>query len=87
MAEPSSSDRSGARTGAQTGRGKAPPWWAEGGSELCPFCEQTFVYEMEVRCVDCDRPACPHCACCDVVESLTVMTHRCPECVAPEGEG
>lgn len=81
-----SDSRSSARRDAPPRSSQAPPWWAEGGSELCPFCEQTYVYEMEVRCYDCDRPSCPHCACCDAVESLTVVTHRCPDCVTPAEE-
>jgi hypothetical protein len=60
------------RKGADT-----PPWWAEGGSERCPFCLQSYAYEVEVRCADCDRPSCPHCA---VVERHTAVVRRCPDC-------
>jgi hypothetical protein len=55
----------------------APPWWAEGGSERCPSCERLYVYEMEVRCANCDQPSCPHCA---VVERRTTVIRRCREC-------
>ena len=58
-----------------------PPWWAEGGSEICLFCEQRYAYEMEVRCVDCDSPACPVCA---VTERITAVVHRCPGCCHDE---
>ena len=57
------------------------PWWL-GGEERCEFCLERYVYEMEVRCVDCDRPSCPVCA-------VTVTARReryCPDCVpAPAG--
>lgn len=59
------------------------PYWVEGGSEICSFCHQRYVYELEIRCADCDGPSCPHCT---VVERLTTVVHRCPECVdAAEG--
>lgn len=64
------------------------PWWAEGGpdAEVCPFCHQSYAYEIEVRCIECDGPLCPVCA---VSERLTVTTHLCPECTeeAEAGEG
>lgn len=65
---------------------EAVPWWAGGGSESCPFCHQSYVYELEVRCHRCDRPLCPQCV---VTERLTVVSHRCPECTedAEAGEG
>ena len=68
-------------------RSDTPPWWAEGGSERCPFCEQLYFYEVEVRCVDCDRPACPHCVCCERTEHLTTVVRRCPECAAAASGG
>ncbi|CAN5729954.1 hypothetical protein BH23GEM11_BH23GEM11_00460 [soil metagenome] len=37
------------------------PWWL-GGEEQCEVCLQVYVLEMEVRCVDCDGPHCPHCS-------------------------
>lgn len=30
-------------------------------AERCPHCLQTYVYELEVRCLDCDEPMCPLC--------------------------
>lgn len=60
----------------------AAPWWAEGGSESCPFCLQSYAYELEVRCHRCDRPTCPQCV---VTERLTVTTRLCPECLEEEG--
>jgi hypothetical protein len=30
--------------------------------EQCPSCLQLYVYELEVRCVHCDGPACQFCA-------------------------
>lgn len=31
------------------------------GSEMCPFCLQVYVLEMEWRCCGCDAPLCPCC--------------------------
>lgn len=42
-------------------RRESPPYWLVGGSERCLFCWQLYVVEMELRCVACDRGACPHC--------------------------
>lgn len=67
------------RDGADT-----PPWWAEGGSERCPFCLQSYAYEVEIRCADCDSPSCP---CCAVIERRTAVYHRCSDCVGAEEEG
>lgn len=36
-------------------------WWLSDGDEECPHCGRLYVYELEVRCTDCDGPACPHC--------------------------
>ncbi len=69
MAEPAREDR---------------PWWLR-GEERCDFCLERYAYEMEVRCVGCDRPVCPVCA-------VRVQVRRetfCPECApgaaAPSG--
>lgn len=77
------------RTGAtilSRGAGNASretvPWWVEGGSETCPHCLQSYVYELEVRCHRCDRPLCPQCV---VTERLTVVNHLCPECTEEAG--
>jgi hypothetical protein len=63
------------------------PWWAPGDgspeSETCPYCLGVYVYELEVRCVDCDRPMCPVCA---VVEQRTAV-HLCVECGCDEAAG
>jgi hypothetical protein len=54
---------------------REPPWWLT-GSELCPHCEQRYALEMEVRCVDCDAPACPLC----VVHVRARRVRVCPPC-------
>jgi hypothetical protein len=55
------------------------PWWLAGGEEECPHCGQTYAYEAEVRCADCDAALCPLCA-------ISVQTRRlCPEC-GPAGK-
>lgn len=51
-------------------------WWLDGGTEQCERCLQRYAYEIEVRCVACDAPLCPHCA-------VVVMETResfCPGC-------
>jgi hypothetical protein len=60
------------------------PWWLDEGEERCDFCLQTYAYEVEVRCVDCDQPSCPHCAVL-IRERRTV--HHCPECTGRSWEG
>ncbi len=54
-----------------------PPRWV--GREQCGFCLQLYVYELELRCWECDRPLCP---CCLGSRSPGEVT--CPNCV---GEG
>jgi len=49
------------------------PWWLESGSEICPACSHTYVYETEYRCVACDGPLCPIC-----VEYTTALEIYCP---------
>lgn len=47
--------------------------WAQ-GTDHCPDCAQTYAYELEARCVDCDAPMCPFCV-------VMVRGHRrCPTC-------
>lgn len=60
------------------------PWWL-GGEERCDFCLERYVYEMEVRCLHCDRPVCPMC-----VVTITERRERvCAECgpATADGEG
>jgi hypothetical protein len=40
---------------------KAVPWYLSGGDEQCAHCGQSYTYELEFRCPDCDGPSCPHC--------------------------
>lgn len=54
------------------------PWWLDDGSETCHACTHRYVYEIEVRCVGCDRGLCSHCA---VIESVT-REPWCAECLA-----
>jgi hypothetical protein len=49
------------------------PWWLESGTEICPACSHTYVYETEYRCVACDGPLCPIC-----VEYTTALEIYCP---------
>jgi hypothetical protein len=55
---------------------KKYPYWLYGGKEICTHCGQPYVYEMEVRCVDCDRGICPTCASSDP-ETAECF---CPDC-------
>ena len=55
--------------------GKARAWWQGRGTEVCAHCARSYHYEMEYRCVECDRGVCALCA---VTERETVY---CPECV------
>ena len=56
---------------------KTPPWWLSGGEELCVYCGQLYVYELEFRCPDCDEPSCPHCR-----TMHPEGRHVCPSCVS-----
>lgn len=37
------------------------PYWLDGGTETCEFCEQLHVLQSQYRCVACDRASCEHC--------------------------
>jgi hypothetical protein len=57
-------------------------WWLEEGTEICPACNQLYLYETEYRCVDCDGPMCSQCV--PVKQTLTIV---CPTCLEyPEAE-
>lgn len=60
------------------------PWWLEAGTEICPACGHTYLYETEYRCFTCDGPLCPIC-----VESTTELEIYCPDnkCANAEVEG
>lgn len=60
------------------------PWWLDEGEEQCAFCLQTYAYEVEVRCADCDRPSCLHCV---VTVREHTSGHHCPECSAAPAAG
>lgn len=47
-------------------------------SENCPHCREGYVYELELRCVECDGPMCPLC----VVQVKGAVGHICPVCHA-----
>jgi hypothetical protein len=52
----------------------AASWWLEEGEHDCPHCEQSYSYEVEVRCFECDAPICPMCI-------VRVDEHLfCPDC-------
>lgn len=59
----------------RTGGDRVRSWWQRGGSERCDFCTHAYVYEMEYRCVACDRGVCP---CCVVLRARDLVF--CPEC-------
>ena len=49
-------------------------WWLAQGEHDCPHCEQTYAYEVEARCFECDAPICPMCI-------VRVEEHLfCPAC-------
>lgn len=58
-------------------------WWLEDGTEICPICNQLYLYETEYRCVDCDGPSCENCV--EVRESSTVVCKPCGGRAEPEG--
>jgi hypothetical protein len=63
------------------------PWWAPDAfhseAEECSFCFGVYAYELEVRCVDCDRPMCPVCA----VSVRRTEVHVCLDCDCEEEGG
>lgn len=63
--------------------GETTGTWEDDAGETCPFCHQGYAYELEVRCVDCDRPMCPLCA-----VRLRRRRLTCPQCdPAAAGDG
>lgn len=61
------------------------PWWLGGGA-TCGFCLQSYVLELEIRCVDCDRPMCPWCAA-TITERIELVCDECgAECDGREGD-
>lgn len=64
-----------ATTGAKARTKQLVSWWKGRGTEACDFCTHTYVYEMEYRCVACDRGVCP---CCVIVRERDLIF--CPEC-------
>jgi hypothetical protein len=62
------------------------PYWLGDGTERCGACTHGYVYEMEYRCVACDRGVCCHCV---RIHATTaeVLWVLCPECEADEREG
>jgi hypothetical protein len=59
------------------------PYWLEDGTESCSACTHLYVYEMEYRCVACDRGVCCHC----VRVSVTTGEVLCEACEAEAEEG
>jgi hypothetical protein len=58
------------------------PYWIDDGTESCGACTHAYVYEMEFRCVACDRGICCHC----VGMSVSKREVLCPECLREEGD-
>jgi hypothetical protein len=48
----------------------------------CPCCLQAYAYEMEVRCVDCDGPACSLCVLDLLMGQGAPGAWRCATCLA-----
>jgi transcription elongation factor Elf1 len=67
------------RASMRSKKARQKPWWLA-GEEECPHCGQLYAYEVEVRCVACDGPICPHCS----VRSASM--HYCPDCGASGGD-
>ena len=61
-----------------------PPWWLEHGTEICPACSQSYAYQTEIRCFDCDGPMCPVCV--QVTTTLEVSCPTCFDCGVSESE-
>jgi hypothetical protein len=64
------------RTSMRSRKARPKPWWLASGEEECAHCGQLYACEVEVRCVECDGPMCPHCS----VRSASL--HYCPDCGA-----
>lgn len=58
------------------------PYWLDTGTETCHGCTHAYVYQMEIRCVGCDRGVCEQCV---VIESVTRETW-CAGCHAAAAE-
>lgn len=52
------------------------PTWLHDGQERCVFCDQVYLLEMELRCVECDESICPLC----VIEITGRREVWCPAC-------
>ena len=76
MAKQRTSRKSGKANEAPAAK---PAWWLDEGEEECPHCEQTYVYETEVRCTRCDAAICLHCV------TRVRKTVLCPECAGSPG--
>lgn len=57
------------------------PYWLDTGTEICHGCTHSYVYQMELRCVGCDRGVCEQCV---VIEHVTRETW-CAECHEKDG--
>ncbi len=44
-------------------------------TERCASCLQTYAYEVELRCAECDHPMCPFC-----VVRIGAWRLACPDC-------
>lgn len=64
-----------------TDDGAERAWWQQEETAWCSFCWQGYAWELHVRCVGCDRPACP---CCAAHEGTPAP--RCPECASQPPE-
>jgi hypothetical protein len=58
---------------------KTEAWWLADGTETCPACSQSYAYQTEIRCIDCDEAICPIC-----VQVTTTLEFSCPDCVPSE---
>jgi hypothetical protein len=59
-------------------------WWLEQGTEICPACNQLYLYETEYRCLDCDGPICSQCV--QMKQTLKIVCPTCLECLDDDVE-
>lgn len=48
-------------TRSSVGRARPTPWWLADGDEECLACGQSYIYELEFHCPECDTVTCLHC--------------------------
>jgi hypothetical protein len=65
---------------SRVGQGGAERRWWLSGEETCVVCLQAYAYEIERRCLHCDRGLCPHCGITvHATETLVCTTCACED--------